>query len=212
MGSKHIILYPFKNKPCLFISLLSLSLLFCLVFPSLVKGNGWSVYDTPLYELQGLGITGDYSLNEYKKSDGGLSLNYRFGFYKMIGLYGNLELGWRFLDRTINLRFGGDFFLDFLGLQAGILFSTDPFEDDLKKMFAPGMFLGIGGGMPYHFEYFAFFIFLGGNFYFINEPLEFYVAVSFLVNLSDNYKSDPHRERIEQFIESVSSENEEETQ
>jgi hypothetical protein len=140
-------------------------------------------------QINALGLSVDY-MRTRDRNDAGLNASYRYGSMWLLSLFFSADAGYRFIDRSVNVRAGGQAMFLFIGLEAGLLCSyrtvrecTEWYEH--KKIpgpCAPGAYVGLAGVIPV--KPMAIFLSAGGNFYFINHDHEFYIKAACLVNFS----------------------------
>ena len=140
-------------------------------------------------QVNAVGISVDY-MRTRDRNDVGLNASYRYGMMWLLSLFFNADAGYRFIDRSVSLRAGGQAMFLVFGLEAGLLCSyrTVPMHKEWyerKKLYgpcAPGAYVGLAGVIPA--KPMVIFLSAGGNFYFINHEHEFYAKVSCLVNFN----------------------------
>ncbi len=140
-------------------------------------------------QVNALGVSINY-MRTKKKDDAGLNASYRYGMMWLLSLFFSADAGYRFIDRSITVRVGGQAMFLVVGLEAGLLCSYRTGRKQrewydrtrLPGPCAPGAYVGIAGIIPAKPT--VLFLSAGGNFYFINHDHEFYAMASCLVNFA----------------------------
>jgi hypothetical protein len=164
--------------------LIIFSLVILCLQPSRLFANGFNLNA----KFHGIGASVDYAYSK-ELHDGGVYASYRGGWVSFGSYFLQADVGYRFMNKSIQARVGAEVLIMFVGLEAGIIASFRVeerekyfYRHEKKIVSAPGIYLGLAGAVPTPDA--GVFLSTGGNFFFISHELEFYIMVTGLFNLA----------------------------
>ena len=158
--------------------------LFTIIFVLLFLFSTQALYafiTLPSTKINSLGLS-----IESGTSPIGIDLSYRYGEWYIAGFFFNADIGYKFIEQSINGRIGISGVYTYIGLETGFLSAVSTVKNNSyfkngNGWYAPGWFIGLLLYIPDD-DYF-FTLSLGANVYGSGHRNELYVRITTLISL-----------------------------